>query len=365
MQRLQLGRLLRLAAWLGIAGFGGGYAVIHQIRDHLVDDWGALTEEELAEALTVAQSLPGASGANLFTYLGFRAGGWRGAALATVLFLLPSALLMVAFGMGYTHLTQFEEVSTSLQWMGPAVVAVIVLVAVRLGRASRRPWQIAAAVGSMIAVELGVGVFEVVAVAVVAALTLEAWRRAALRPPVMMVVALPLWLLLPKLAIVFLRLGAVSFGGGMALVPILDHQVVDGLGWLSPREFADAVTLGQITPGPIAITATFVGYRVAGLGGSLVATLGTFLPPFVATVVVTRSLDAFRSSPWVAAVTRALSPVVVGVVAAAAISLGRMSIHGVADGIVSAGCLALLLVGAPTLLVLVVGTCGCATVALW
>lgn len=357
-------RVARLAAWLGIAGFGGGFAVVGHIKDHVVDDWHALSDEEFAQALAITQSLPGASGANLFTYLGFRSGGWRGAAVATTLFLLPSALLMVAFGMAYDHFSNLEEVSTALAWMGPPVVAIVVSVGGRLGRALRRPWQIATAIVSMTAVELGIGVFEVVLFAVVIAMLIEARQRALARPRILSV-ALPLLFLLPKLAFVFARLGAVSFGGGMAMVPILDHQVVGTLGWLTPREFADAVTLGQITPGPIAITSTFVGYRVAGVVGSVVATAGTFVPPFLVTVAVTRSLDAFRRSPWIAAALRALTPVVVGVVGAAAISMGRTSIHGVSEAAVAIGCLLLLVLETPTLLVVVIGASASGVVTLW
>ena len=363
-RELSIRRVARLAAWLGVAGFGGGYAVVGQIKDHIVDDWQALSDEEFTEALAVAQSLPGASGANLFTYLGFRSGGWRGAALATTLFLLPSALLMAAFGLAYDRFSDLEEVSNALAWMGPAVVAIVVSVGARLARALRQPWQIVAAIAAMGAVELGIGVFEVVLFAVAAALVVEARRRALVRPPLLSV-ALPLLLLLPKLALVFARLGAVSFGGGMAMVPILDHQVVDTLGWLTKREFADAVTLGQITPGPIAITATFVGYRVAGVAGCVVATLGTFGPPFLITVAVTRSLDAFRRSPWIAATMRALTPVVVGVVGAAAISMARTSIHGLGEAAVAVGCMLLLIIEAPTLLVVVVGSCASGMIALW
>ena len=363
MQRIALGRVARLAAWLGIAGFGGGYAVLGQIRHHLVDDWRAMSDDEFSEAAAIAQSLPGASGANLFTYLGYRSGGWRGAALATTLFLLPSALLMVAFGMAYGRVRDLEEVSGAIAWMGPPVVAIVILVGARLARPLRRPWQVVVALAAMAAVELGVGVFEVVMLTIGAALAVE-MRRAPARPP-LMAVAIPLVFLLPKLALVFARLGAVSFGGGMAMVPILDHQVVGTLGWLTPREFADAVTLGQITPGPIAITATFVGYRVAGLLGSVVATVGTFAPPFLITVAATHSLGAFRSSRWVSAAMRALTPVVVGIVGAAAISLGRSSIATASGWGIVAGCLLLLAVETPTLLVLIVGACASGVITLW
>ena len=133
--------------------------------------------------------------------------------------------------------------------------------------------------------------------------------------------------LLLTLASIFLRIGTVTFGGGFVMVPLIESEVVNGHGWLSHREFVEAFALGQITPGPVLITATFIGYRVAGTLGALVATVSIFLPSLVLTVAAGSSLRRFRANRQVQAFLRGVTPAVVGLLVAAAWSIGRSGIH--------------------------------------
>ena len=343
-----------LALWLGMVGFGGGYAVIAQMEASIVRRRRWVDAHEYAEMVSIAQSLPGAVGANFFTLLGMRARGVAGAALATAAFLAPSTLLMILFGVFYDRLKSLSAVAAIFAGINPAIVAVIATVAWKLAKESRKPWQLVVAAATVVAIETTVlDVFEAILAAVVIALMVSTWRSRRDRPPPALV-ALPFDMgAIPRLAWVFLKIGAAAFGGGLAMIPIIDHQLVERLHWLTPREFTDAVTLGQITPGPIAITAAFVGFRVARTAGALLATAAVFLPGFVGTVLAARSIEAFRSSERVRAVLAALAPVVVGVVMAALLSLGRATLHGWPDGAVALTSLAaLLLLRAPPLLVL-------------
>ena len=133
--------------------------------------------------------------------------------------------------------------------------------------------------------------------------------------------------LLLTLAILFMRMGAVTFGGGFVMIPLIEAEVVDTRHWLTHQEFADATALGQVTPGPVLITATFIGYRVAGTLGALVATISIFLPAFLITIAAASSLKRFRSNAQVQSFLRGISPAVVGLLVAAALSLGRSGIH--------------------------------------
>jgi chromate transporter len=133
--------------------------------------------------------------------------------------------------------------------------------------------------------------------------------------------------LLVTLAAIFLRMGSVTFGGGLVMIPLIESEVVNTHHWLSHQEFADATALGQITPGPVLITATFIGYRVAGTIGALVATVSIFLPAFLMTIAAGSSLRRFRSNTQVQSFLRGIAPAVVGLLVAAALSIGRAGIH--------------------------------------
>jgi chromate transporter len=125
---------------------------------------------------------------------------------------------------------------------------------------------------------------------------------------------------------VFVPIGVMTFGGGLAMIPAIDHMVVTEQGWLDPKAFADAIALGQITPGPVAICATFIGYRVAGPAGALVATVAMFAPATGLALVAGHSIDRFRSSPVVEGMLRSLAPAVIGMLGAATFSLGRAAV---------------------------------------
>jgi chromate transporter len=133
--------------------------------------------------------------------------------------------------------------------------------------------------------------------------------------------------LLITLSAIFLRMGSVTFGGGLVMLPLIESEVVDTHQWLTHQEFADATALGQITPGPVLITATFVGYRVAGTLGALVATISIFLPAFLITIAAASSLRRFRNNEQVQSFLRGIAPAVVGLLVAAAVSVGRAGIH--------------------------------------
>jgi chromate transporter len=146
----------------------------------------------------------------------------------------------------------------------------------------------------------------------------------------LMVLAMPIMAklgLLLTIATVFLRIGAITFGGGFAMIPLIESEAVDSHHWLTHQEFADATALGQITPGPILITATFIGYRVAGTLGALVATICIFLPSFLMTISAGSSLRRFRNNELVQSFLRGVTPAVVGLLVAAAWSLGLSGIH--------------------------------------
>jgi chromate transporter len=371
-----LGGLFLSFLKIGLVGFGGGVAVLAQIRALTVRKRHWLTDSEFAEALALAQSLPGTSAGNSVTYIGLRLRGWRGAAVAMAGFILPSMVIMIGLAIVYKHLRNFPDTQRFFHGLNGAVVALILVTAWRMGKnilTQRWQWWLAAL--SFLTVALfDATVLEVVLVAGLIGIyidsfaetqlrrlrslrTIAARRRARVRARLakrrrrrreqlnaveqnedsmtfrsfsILAVAMPLaakFALLFTLSAIFLRIGSVTFGGGLVMVPLIESEVVNNHHWLTHQEFADAFALGQITPGPVLITATFVGYRVAGTLGALVATVSIFLPAFLMTIAAASSLRRFRDNKQVQAFLRGIAPSVVGLLVAPALSVGRAGIH--------------------------------------
>jgi chromate transporter len=379
---------------VGITGFGGGLAVMTQIRALAVNKRRWFTDHEFAEAFALAQSLPGTNAGNAVTYIGLRLRGWRGAAVAMAGFILPSMLMMIGLAILYRHLHNLPATQHLFHGLNAAVVALIVVTAWRIGRNTLvRPWQWYMAVLAALAVTiLSATIIEVVLLSGLIGIYIDSfgerrwyrWRRirrlSARRrerlleleqqayfgggyltralaeervrrleeeeaadkdrdgeePPrrlggsIMFLASMPILAklaLLLALSTVFLRMGAVTFGGGFVMVPLIEKEVVQTNHWLTQQEFADATALGQLTPGPVLITATFIGYRVSGTLGALVATIAVFLPAFLMTIAAGSSLRRFRSNRQVQAFLRGVTPAVVGLLAAAAWGVGRAGIH--------------------------------------
>jgi chromate transporter len=382
---------------IGLVGFGGGIAVLAQIRALTVRHRRWLSDFEFAEGLALAQSLPGTSAGNSVTYIGLRLRGWRGAVVAMCGFILPSMVIMIGLAIVYKHLRTFSDTQRFFHGLNGAVVALILVTAWRMGKnILTERWQWILAVSAFLTVAiLEATVLEVVLASGLIGIYIDSFgkkqlqrlrslrtivvrrrlrartrmakqRRArkpqffrsylssrfnelprqessteeveqepeesttTLRSVSLFALGLPLFVklgLLLTLASMFLRIGSVTFGGGLVMVPLIESEVVNTHHWLTHQEFADAFALGQITPGPVLITATFVGYRVAGTLGALVATISIFLPAFLMTIAAGSSLRRFRSNEQVQSFLRGIAPAVVGLLVAAALSVGRAGIH--------------------------------------
>jgi chromate transporter len=404
-----LGGLFLSLLKIGAVGFGGGFAVIAQIRTLAVQQRRWLTEQDFANGFALAQSLPGTAAGNVATYVGLKVRGWRGAAVAIAGFVLPSMLMMIALAILYRHLRYLPDTDRLFHGLNAAVVALIVVTAWRIGRGTlQKTWQWVIAVLSCLVVAFfSATVIEVVLAAGLAGIFIDSFaekqlrrlgqlegvasrrkrvaaritlqrrrrrnrethfvggyltraiadervRRAALaaereaerkrqRPPeqngdstktrnglVMFGAAMPIlakFALLITLATIFLRMGSITFGGGFVMIPLIEAEVVDARQWLTHQEFVDATALGQITPGPVLITATFIGYRVAGTLGALIATISIFLPSFLMTVIAGSSLARFHTNRLLQSFLKGVTPAVVGLLVAAGISIGRSGIH--------------------------------------
>lgn len=289
---------------LGAMGFGGPIALAGYMQRDLVERRGWFTQEEYLQGLAVAQTLPGPLAAQLAMWLGYVRRGTAGATASALAFILPPFLIVTVVAAIYVSLAGTTMIQALFYGIGPTVIVLILRGAWKLlrvtVRSDRRLWAIFA----VVAVATFVARSEVAILFILSGLVgvvlyaprYRPWPRSVpllLPPSVAPVLAAagsadPATLV--ALGVFFFKAGAFTFGSGLAIVPFLQQGVVHDFGWLSEREFLDAVAMGMITPGPVVITAVFVGYLVAGLAGAVVAAAGVFLPPFLMVVLF---------APWI------------------------------------------------------------------
>ncbi len=373
--------LWRDSLLLGLVGFGGGISVLGIIQSLAVVRRRWLSEREFATTATIAQMLPGGAAANALAAIGLRFHGVLGAAVAYLGFVLPGAAIILALGYVYVRFGAVADAGAFFSGMNAAVVGVILAIAVRMSRAGiGRLWQMAVAVGALVlALVGGAGSGEVVLLGIAIGLSWDLARRArvlrrhrtrgfkrrprvalpeegsplqapAAEPPkvratlklsalAVLAVATPLIASylgdLASLAVVFFRTGLGAYGGGFAVIPTLHAQVAEHQ-WLTDRQFADAVAVGKLTPGPVLLMATFIGFLKGGLAGALVATAAILAAPFILVVTMAGWLVHARSSRWVRAALSGLTPSVVGLMVAAAMTLGASIRTGVGGAIAAA-----------------------------
>ena len=358
-----LGAIFRIALYYGVAGFGGGYSVLAQLRRDLVERRKWVSGEEFLVLAELSKSLPGTPATSLLALLGQRVGGLRGGFIAAGAFLLPSAIMMTICGAAYSLVRRATALTVFFDGMNAAMVGVVAAVTIDLGRSALRSRRdVAVAIVAALLLSLRLVSEPILAGAAATIGAVAAGMRArplpsdeVEEPPkserlhangliglFAVLVASGVIVHLAGLVRVFLPIGVMTFGGGLAMIPAIEHTVVIEQHWLDPKAFADAIALGQITPGPVAICATFIGYRVAGVLGALLATLAMFVPAIGVALAAGHSVRRFRSSPLLEGALRALAPAVIGMLAAATIGLARAGIESVLGALVALGSFALL-----------------------
>jgi chromate transporter len=299
--------LVRPFLKLGTIAFGGPAAHIAMMEDEFVRRGAWLSRDDFLDLVGAASLIPGPSSTEVAIYLGHRRAGWRGLLVAGCCFILPAALMVTALAWAYVRFGRLPQVGAILYGVKPVVVAIVLQALVAFARTAIRT-KVLLAVGAACAgaslleanpleVLLAAGLFHAIAAA--------AGRPAGRRGALLLLAAgsgsnvLPaaVHASLGKLFLIFLKIGAVVFGSGYVLLAFLRADLVERTHWLTPAQLLDAVAVGQITPGPVFTTATFVGYLVAGPAGAAVATLAIFLPSFVFVAVSGPLIPRLRRSP--------------------------------------------------------------------
>jgi chromate transporter len=336
MMKPPAGRIRELTRYfmrLGLLGFGGPVALVGQMERELAGDRAWLNKEEMREVIAVCQTLPGPLAIQVGIFVGYLRGGFWGAWAGGWAFILPNFLIVAALGALYVHFGALPAVTAIFYGVSPTVIALILHSCYRLAKLGMEDylqWGIAAA-----CFILTVVLKSEVALLFIAAGTLGVlcygtlWRR----PPAStsLLVAVPIApmthsAILGKLLLFFLKAGALTFGSGLVIVPFLQQGVVQEHGWLQEREFLIAVAIGMISPGPVVITATFVGYLVAGFWGAVAATIGIFLPSFLLILIAAPILQRHRGNKNVQGFVKGAYAAAIGTILGASVLLGHIAI---------------------------------------
>lgn len=341
-QDLSLRHLFLPFLRLGLTAFGGPAMVVY-IRELAVHKKRWLVEDTFKQGITLCQSLPGATAMQMAAYVGLRAKGPAGALAAYIGFGLPAFVFMLLLSFLYVKAHDLSQVASMFSGLQVIVVAIIARAAYTFGSDIVRHWKDGfIAVMSALLFFLGISPFIVIpGAALIGALFFSHERSidsttscgvdgTAVRH-VLTLLLIPLAMLsglylidthLFNLAAMMLKIDLFAFGGGFASLPLMLHEIVDVRGLMDHKTLMDGIALGQVTPGPIVITATFAGYLLHGFAGAIVATAAIFTPSFFMLIVFTPLFDRLKNSKYFLSASRGILSSFVGLLCFAAVKFG-------------------------------------------
>jgi chromate transporter len=337
---------------LGSSGFGGPIALAGHMQHDLVPR-GWISDEEYLQGLAFSQMMPGPLAAQLAMWIGFIRYGVLGASLVGIVFVLPTYLIVLVVSALYVAYNGLSIVQALFYGIGPAVIAIVAISAVRLARKTvGKEWAMWVIFGlvAIITIFLRAEIAILFVIAGLIGMFLysppNSWKRLSRKTPGMLIPFIATGVTLPillQLGTFFVIAGAFTFGSGLAIVPFLHQGVVLQNHWLNERQFLDAVAVGIITPGPVVITAAFVGYLVAGFWGSLVSALGVFLPVYLFVLFIGRYIIRYRDHPALKGFVKGATAAASGAIAGAAVILGQGSLKDIPTAIIALVVLAILI----------------------
>lgn len=337
---------------LGTIGFGGPVALVGQMEKELVGDKGWVTRQEMRDAIAVSQALPGPLAIQVGIFIAYMRGGFWGAWAGGWAFILPNFLIVCALGALYVHFGGLSWMTALFYGVSPAVIALIIHSCYRLAKLGMEDWLqwVVAGVCFVVTIWLEAEVAILfIGAGVLGILYYGSLFRGGNSPtallalvPVAIDTKAPTAAILGQLLAFFLKAGSLTFGSGLVIVPFLEKGLVQQYGWLNGREFLVAVAVGMLSPGPVVITATFVGYLVAGFWGSLVSTIGIFLPSFILILVVAPLLVRHRANPNVQGFVKGAYAAAIGTILGACVLLGKIAIGDWLTVLIALGSLAVL-----------------------
>ena len=325
---------------LGAIAFGGPAAHIALFETEVVGKRRWIDRQQFLDLLGAANLIPGPTSTETAIAVGYARAGWPGLCVAGACFILPAALITGAFAWAYVRFGTLPQAAAILSGIKPAVLAVIAIAISRLGKTAVKDFGLAVLGALALAafffglnaavILFGGGLLGMLARRIAKLRATSALALAPLFPsaPVALSSAATISPSLVGIALYFLKLGAVLYGGGYVLLAFLEQGLVHQHAWLTQQQLLDAVAIGQFTPGPVFSTATFIGYLLGGVRGAVVATVGIFLPSFFYVGLLAPVLFRLRQSAWIAAFMDSVNVCAVALMAAVTFRLGADALRG-------------------------------------
>ena len=336
---MSLGTIAREWGRIGCIGFGGPPTHIALLRRLCVDERGWLPPTEFEDAIAATNLLPGPASTQLAILCAWRLRGTAGAMVGGLCFIVPGLVLILALSAVVLGSHPPRWILGAAAGAGAAVPAVALQAAYGLvpaswtragkGKAERQRWVLYAVLGGIAVVTAGEYLVLALVLCGAVELVIRSKRRPVIRGPAAAAVVGPVGIIggLGALVWVALKVGALSYGGGFVIVPLMQHDAVTTYHWMTGGQFLDAVALGQVTPGPVVQTVAVVGYAARGIGGGLLAALVAFAPSFLFVIFGGRRFNQVRSNPSVQAFLSGAGPAAIGAIAGSSVSLGMTFQH--------------------------------------
>jgi chromate transporter len=336
----RLVEIARLFLKLGVTAFGGPAAHISLMYDEFVKRRNWLDDQQFLDLLGATNLIPGPNSTEMAIHIGFLRAGWMGLLVGGLCFILPAMLIVMVLAWIYTLFGSTPQAAWLLYGVKPVVIAIIIQALWNLGRKAIKS-SFLAVVGLVVLILYFSGVNEIAilfggGLIVMIASNLKRLNKQSLGaiffpmiPDLKITAFFPVVTLpisIPLMFLTFLKIGAVLYGSGYVLLAFLRADFVVRLGWLTDQQLIDAIAIGQVTPGPVFTTATFIGYILGGVPGALFATLGIFLPSFIFVAISNPLIPKIRTSSWISGLLDGVNVASLGLMAAVTWQLSRASI---------------------------------------
>jgi chromate transporter len=349
-------RLREIAALflkLGITGFGGPAAHISMMHDEIVKRRKWLNDQEFLDLLGATNLIPGPNSTEMAIHIGYLRAGWPGLITAGACFIAPAMVIVIVLAAIYAKYGTTPQVEWVLYGIKPVVIAIIVQALWSLGKKAINGWLTGIITGIVLILYF-LGVNEIallfggglVVMLVINFKRLRAEMMAAFLFPAsgLTIVAQALTpFSLPLMFLTFLKIGSVLYGSGYVLLAFLRADFVVKFGWLTDQQLLDAIAIGQVTPGPVLTTATFIGYLLGGTPAAILATIGIFLPAFIFVAITNPWIPRMRNSAWFSGLLDGVNAAALGLMAGVTWQLGRSSIVDPLTALIAMAALVLLM----------------------